>query len=253
LSTNRWKRRLNLLWTLLRNPKYISQGSLEHIYLNGHFGKLPTKYAFSIYEESDTQISLERLSTISGGATITELSTLASICSHHAPRTIFEFGTLEGRTTLNLAINSPPDCQIFTLDLPVEKRRSYYEKRLGEIKVWTRDEQPPFLSTVGECFAGHPASQKITQLFGDTKSFDFSPYHGIIDLIFIDANHEYQYVKSDTGHAMDMLSNRGMIIWHDYPNIMGVMEYLDELYESGVPLYHLWDTRFALYSNLQQI
>ena len=248
MNSNKWRRRIALLGALLGNPRSLTQGGLGYLYNNGLIGKLPTKYAFSLYKEQEVDIRLEQLPTISGGATITELSTIAYLCRLHAPKTIFEIGTLEGRTTLNMALNSPEDCRIYTLDLPLDQRRAYYKKRLGEIKVWTRDEPPPFLSAVGECFNRHPAAQKITQLYGDTRNFDFTPFHGKMDFVFIDANHEYEFVKSDTEQALKMISSRGMIVWHDYPNVRGVMEFLDELYQCGEPLIHLWDTRLALYS-----
>jgi predicted O-methyltransferase YrrM len=247
MKSSKMGRRIHIIKTFLRNPKYVIQGSLAYIYDNGHFGKLPTKYAFSTIEAGDLEICLQRLTTISGGTTLAELGTLAYITKHQAPKKICEFGTVEGRTTLNFAINSPDDCRIDTLDLPVETRKAYYVKRLGEIKVWQRDEQPPFLDDVGTCFKDHPSSHKIHQLFGDSTTFDFSSYYGSMDLIFIDANHDYEYVKSDTENAMKMISERGIIIWHDYPNIRGVMDYLDELYLSGLPLYHLWGTHIAIY------
>jgi predicted O-methyltransferase YrrM len=240
-------RRWNVIKTILKNPGYLMQGSLSYIFKNGHIGKLPTSNVFDLFNEMESEITLASLATISGGATLAELCVISYITNILEPHTIFEFGTLEGRTTLNLALNSPEDCRIFTFDLPEEDRRKYYEKRLKEIKVWPMDKPPPYRDTAGECFRNHQISTKITQLYGDTRTFDFSPYYQKMDLIFIDANHEYEYVKSDSETAMKMLSKQGGIIWHDYPNVMGVAAYLDELFESSTTLNHLWDTRLALY------
>ena len=247
MKPNKNRRRIDILKILFRNPKYIIQGFLSYIFMNGHIGELPTKYTYRLFKDKQCKIELECLSTISGGVSITELATISFIVRYLEPKTIFEIGTLDGRTTLNLAINSIEDCQIYTFDLPLEERKNYYLKRLEEIKVWPMDEPPPFLSTVGGCFQNHSKASKIKQLYGNTKTFDFSHFYNKIDFIFIDANHEYEYVKADSQIAMKMLSDKGIIIWHDYPNVMGVTAYLDEISKEGMPIYHLWDTRLALY------
>src|ERR1043165_6615180 len=55
----------------------------------------------------------------SGDVNLSELAVLASAaaaCS--SGDEIIEIGTFDGRTTLNLAVNAPPQHRIFTLDLP---------------------------------------------------------------------------------------------------------------------------------------
>jgi len=248
MKPNKNSRRWNIIKTILQNPTYLTQGSLSYIFNNGHIGKLPTRSVFDLFNELEAEIRLENLPTVSGGATLAELCVISYLVKTLAPETVFEFGTLEGRTTLNLALNSPDNCQVFTFDLPEADRRKYYEKRLSEIKVWPMGKPPPFRDSAGECFSKHQLSSKITQLYGDTRTFDFSPYYQKMDLIFIDANHEYEFVKSDSKNALEMLSKQGTIIWHDYPNVMGVAAYLDRLSENGTPLIHLWDTRLAIFS-----
>ena len=82
---------------------------------------------------------------------------------------------------------------------------------------------------VGQRFAGRPEAQRIRQLLGDSTTFDFSPYHGAIDFAFIDACHDYAFVKSDTANALRMVP-RGVIVWHDYyPGWPGVVRAVDEL------------------------
>ncbi len=47
---------------------------------------------------------------------------------------------------------------------------------------------------VGSLFAGQEAAARITQLLGDSLSFDFSPWFNSIDLVLIDGGHEYEVV-----------------------------------------------------------
>src|SRR5205814_848765 len=76
----------------------------------------------------------------------------------------------------------------------------------------------------------------IVQLYGDTAQFDFSPWYGTRDLVFVDACHEYEYVINDTEIAFRLSHSRGMIIWHDYGSWVGVTRALNE--------FHSRDPRF---------
>jgi len=152
MKPSKTSRHWNVIKTILQNPAYLTQGSLSYIFTNGYIGKLPTTNVFDLFNEMETGIRLENLSTISGGATLAELCVISYIVKTLAPETVFEFGTLEGRTTLNLALNSPNNCQVFTFDLPEADRRKYYEKRLNEIKVWPNT---VFLSMLPEYVSNH--------------------------------------------------------------------------------------------------
>ncbi|MBL8012699.1 MAG: class I SAM-dependent methyltransferase, partial [Candidatus Omnitrophica bacterium] len=71
---------------------------------------------------------------------------------------------------------------------------------------------------------------------------------GKIDLVFIDGNHSYEFVKSDTENALEMLSEKGVIIWHDYDYIIhkDVFRYLNKLAKTH-KIYSIPHTRFAIY------
>jgi hypothetical protein len=48
-------------------------------------------------------------------------------------------------------------------------------------------------------------------------------------MIFIDGNHYYDYVKSDSENALGCLRAGGLIVWHDYGMIEDVSRAVDEL------------------------
>ena len=80
-------------------------------------------------------------------------------------------------------------------------------------------------------------------------SFDFSPYYGKIDFVFIDANHSYAYVRSDTENALRTLSPEGVILWHDYDFIHpGVFRLINELAREK-RIFYVERTRYALFLN----
>ncbi len=154
---------------------------------------------------------------------------------------ISEIGTFHGDTAWLQAHNDQA-VQVYTLDLPdpdAADRASYELSDPEYFAGWDR----------GVTFRGTPESARITQLLGDSAVFDFSPYAGAVDLVFIDGSHSYSYVRSDTEAALGMLSNRGVIVWDDYTHYPGIYAYLNELSCTlDRPIVHLLGTRFALYS-----
>jgi predicted O-methyltransferase YrrM len=145
-----------------------------------------------------------------------ELYILARITRFLQPATVFEFGTFDGRTTLNLAANVPSDAQVFTLELP--PGRETFEN----------------LTRTGWRYHDSPYASRITQLLGNTLEFDYSPWASRVNLIFVDAGHAYANALNDTRAAMSMIDqSRGAIVWHDYSTHRGVQRALDELYTQG--------------------
>lgn len=60
------------------------------------------------------------------------------------------------------------------------------------------------------------ALPNVTHLEGDSTKFDFSKI-GKFDLIFVDGDHRFEAVKSDTINAFNLLKDENsIIIWHDY-------------------------------------
>ena len=155
-----------------------------------------------------------------GNVNVAELAVLNALCRTYVPKSIFEIGTFNGRTTLNLALNS--DARVFTLDLPGNSSAA--------MPIAGGDEKYIRLPVRGGHFQGR--GLPITQLIGDSARFDFSPWYGQIDLVFVDGAHDYGYVVNDTDVALRLLKPEGgVIIWHDYGVWPGVTRALMELGE----------------------
>jgi predicted O-methyltransferase YrrM len=157
-------------------------------------------------------------------------------------RSIFEIGTFRGDTSWLLAHNLP-QARVFTLDLPGLESARRVRLEITDVDeyfhAWER----------GARFRGTPEGQRITALVGDSATFDFSPYRGAMDLVYIDASHSYSYVRADTEAALAMLSPIGTIVWDDYTYYPGIYAYLNELAPTlDHPIYHLLGTRLAVYS-----
>lgn len=159
-----------------------------------------------------------------GHTTEFELKIISNIVKKKSPKRIFEIGTFQGRTTLNMALNSSPDTEIITLDLPSSDLDSTkMDIEGGEIRYVQKD-------VSGERFLSHPMRSKIKQVYGDSATFSFQDYAHSIDLAFIDGSHAYEYVLNDSQKVLSIMKPGGIIIWHDYTNWPGVWTALNELY-----------------------
>jgi len=192
-------------------------------------------------------IRLVETGKVRGNVRLGELGVLAVAAANVPPgQEIIEIGTFDGRTTLNLAINAPGDCRIFTLDLPPDHPSRF--------ELDARDLQFVRKSASGERYKHCPpawrsAASRITQLWGDSAALDWSPYWGRAGLVFVDGSHAYEYVDSDTVTAFKLLSRGGMILWHDYGIWDGVTRALEEIEaKHSLGLKHLRGTSLVCWS-----
>lgn len=154
-----------------------------------------------------------------------ELECIARIAKNQQPKRVFEIGTFNGRTALNIANNIPDDGHVFTLDLPQsEVANTKLRIKTGERKFINKE-------VSGRMFHRTPQASKITQVLADSAQYDYSELNNTIDLVFVDGSHSYEYVINDTYVAMKLLRDgKGIIIWHDY-GWREVIQALNEFYE----------------------
>jgi predicted O-methyltransferase YrrM len=156
-----------------------------------------------------------------------ELVSLAYLMQVAKPETVFEIGTFVGRTTRLFALNAPQGTRVFTLDLP----------------------QPQVSHRVGEDYLHSPEAAKVVQLAGDSRFFDYSPWHGKCDFVWVDACHDYPFVKADTQAALRLCRPGGWIGWHDYRHSKkfdGVTRVVQDLKTDHPGLRHIKGTTIAL-------
>ena len=155
---------------------------------------------------------------------LSELLTLMALCRYLSPKRLFEMGTFRGDSSLAMARSTAEDARIWTLDI---------------------ESQGPHLA-----FCGQPEEAKVRVLIGDSRTFDFGPYVGQCDFVFVDADHTHAAALRDTETAFRLVKPGGIILWDDYvfdpryPECSGVKLVLEELGRPDV--FQLGGTRFAI-------
>jgi len=166
-----------------------------------------------------------------------EAYVLSLICAHVQPQRIFELGTAGGEGTL-LLLRQAPDARVDTLDLG-EGAQSSLGIQPGDA--------PLAESSVGAAFRDTELSARITQHLGDSARFDYTPFAGIMDLIFIDGAHTYDYALADSRAALGMVAAGGVVVWDDcHLRHAGVPRALAQLREEGYDIVRVTGTRLAL-------
>ena len=155
--------------------------------------------------------------------------------------TVFELGPDMGGTTGLLAHNLPK-ARIFLLDDGADP--------LGQAKPGPADglyHLPP--GAYGQRLDASAEAGRVTYLSGDSFTFDFLPYSGTADLVYIEGSRRYAHIRSDTEAAFGLLSELGTIVWDGYSGDPGVYAYLNGLAPLlDRPIFHILGTRLALYS-----
>jgi hypothetical protein len=92
--------------------------------------------------------------------------------------------------------------------------------------------------------AGADCIYPYTQLFGNSISFDFTPYFPISGW-FIDGKHDYQYCSKDSTSAFS--AQPTLVVWHDF-QIDGVRQAIEDavtFHKDNYTGFHVENTRIA--------
>jgi SAM-dependent methyltransferase len=205
---------------------------------------LPTIAVNSVI--GNEEIVILELKSKDGNVTLNELAIINSIVKRAHPKSIFEIGTFDGRTTLNMAYNSPNDCKVFTLDLSPSNADKMLFNPTNYDKTLINN------SVCGERIlkSNYAFKTKIIQLYGDSANFDFQDYYNNIDIVFVDGAHSYDYALKDSYTALKLLrNNAGIIIWHDYKNGSEVVRAIGTvIYKMpNIKIFHIEGTTFAFF------
>jgi hypothetical protein len=155
--------------------------------------------------------------------------------------TVFELGPDSGGTAWIVAHNLPR-ATIFQLDVELPPKDRDEPGAANRVYQLSRGERAHRSEMT-------PEASRITHLFGDSATFDFLPYSGAADLVYIEGSRRQAQLRSDTAAAFGLLSELGTIVWDGYSGDPGVYAYLNDLAPTlDRPVFHVLGTRLALYS-----
>jgi len=173
---------------------------------------------------------------LDGSSLPTDIALLKSLSKRFEKCNYFEIGTWRGESVINVAENCE-ECYTLNLSKP-EMLSLGLSDRYADLHG--------FFSK---------GRENIKHLTGNSLTYDFKGLNKKFDLIFIDGNHHYEYVKNDTEKVFEhLIHDNSIIVWHDYaytpekyrPEIMAAI--LD-----GTPpeyrkyLYHVSNTMCAVF------
>ncbi len=147
---------------------------------------------------------------------------LAAIMLYSKPRIIFEIGTYLGVTS-DFFLDLLPTCRVVSIAYP-ERRWWYLGKRYNNTELSRKQ--------IGS--AVKPESRaRFTQLYGNSHQLQANRLvdeFGRFDIVFIDGDHTRDGVLEDTRLAREVISESGVICWHDAnpkPKYRAVREFLE--------------------------
>ncbi|NMP03415.1 class I SAM-dependent methyltransferase [Pseudoalteromonas arctica] len=181
-----------------------------------------------------------------GSLTLLESAMLLAFVKLIQPKHVFEFGTFMGHTSVFFAKNIAEDALVHTIDLP----QGYIvdngcETKAEEVDNLLREQS---ITSQAKCIEneGQDIQRKINRILCNSLEFCTKAHTTSAGIIFIDGGHDTEIVKSDTCKALEMLSEGGVIVWHDYNSTVftDVTDYVNEFAKCNT-IFHIANTNIA--------
>jgi predicted O-methyltransferase YrrM len=227
----------SFLWhprqTLLQIIELNEREKENYIKTKYEIEQLPTIDLLDLLPEFNETISY--YSFLEGASLITDIALLKGMARTYPGCSYLEIGTWRGESLVNVA-GTGAQCVSIDLSPGEMKKKKFSEEMISNQGFFIKNES------------------NIRRIFHDSASFDYSSLETSFDLIFIDADHHYESVKTDTRNAYELLRNAdSTIIWHDYgfstervrPEVLaGILDGLPVKEHSN--LYHVSNTMCAI-------
>ncbi|MEI6754173.1 MAG: class I SAM-dependent methyltransferase [Paludibacter sp.] len=204
--------------------------------------QLPTVDINNFLQNGTTEVN--HFTFLDGSSLLTDLALLKSVAASYKKCDYMEIGTWRGESILNVA-DTGANCT--SVNLSPE-----------DIIAMGMNEKYAHLHG---CLI--PDENNIKSVYANSLTFDFGSLNQKYDLIFVDGDHSYEAVKSDSAKVYELLKDdNSMIIWHDYgynpetPRHSVIAAILDGLPdEAHQYLYHVSNTICAVFThrNLKSI
>jgi predicted O-methyltransferase YrrM len=194
---------LKALWWILRRPVLLNR-VLGHedswlSYVEDNFGLsrgLPVVDMDQFVEGAS--LSLGPMTYLDGGSLPTDLMLLAALAEQMKECRYFEIGTWRGESVATVSPRART-CHTLCLSDQEMQRLGMHPRNIQSHGLFSR------------------TLDNVTQLRGDSRHFDFQGLEQKFDLIFVDGDHHYDFIKSDTINVFrHLVHEKSIVVWHDY-------------------------------------
>lgn len=152
----------------------------------------------AFFRSHGERVACKELTFMYGGSGVLDYMFIKQIAELFSCKKYLEIGTYIGES-----INILTDCceELYSITAPLDSEFSMAQfcKMYG-------------IADYSERLAKGP---KITHYYADSKKFDYSQLPKDIDLFFIDGDHSYEGVYSDTKNIFSIKKDDAIVIWHD--------------------------------------
>ncbi|MDX9941962.1 MAG: class I SAM-dependent methyltransferase [Bacteroidales bacterium] len=238
---NKIQKALTGLWQVIKNPWLLNHVLDQEQYWRkkvvsqfGFENGLPLLDLDELFPALDETVS--PYAFLDGSCLPTDLALLRALARKFKVESYLEIGTWRGESVANVA---PLVFEAVTINLPDEEMRALgmNENYIGLHRLFS--EKLP----------------NVTHLQANSLSFDFASLRKKFDMIFVDGDHHYEAVRSDSSRVLQALNlDKGILVWHDYARnpelirwsvLAGILEGLPR--EMHPHLYHVANTMCAVF------
>lgn len=239
---NKISKLIKTIALVLKQPSLVNyilnSDEVWNAYINKNYANIPSLPVIEIEDIiPNLNETLNTFTFLGGGSLPTDIMLLKVLAKQIDDCSYFEIGTWRGESVVNVA-EEAKEChtlnlskeQIVHLGLPIE-----YANLHG------------FFSK---------GKKNILHLEGDSLTYNFASLNKKFDLIFIDGNHTYDFVRNDTEKIFKhLIHDDTIVVWHDYaynpealrPEVFaGILDGIPKDYREN--LYHVSNTMCAIYT-----
>ena len=182
-------------------------------------------------------IALGPMTFLDGGSLPSDMMLLAGLAGQIGSCAYFEIGTWRGESAATVSPRAL-SCHTLCLSDKEMRDRGMHPRTIESHRLFSKD------------------LENVIQLHGDSRNFDFGKLNRKFDLLFVDGDHHYDFVKSDTENIFrHLVHEKSIVVWHDYGFHPDQVRYevmaaiLDGVGpEHAGMVYHVANTKCAIYT-----